>query len=205
MPVFALHTVLFPGQTIALRVFEERYLRMMEDVLPAGRFVVVAIRRGQEVAGGYEAHRVGVTAALADYSYDAEDGTYQLEVVARERVALMELVRAAPYPTWRVEPFPDEGGAGTDDLETARAAFGRFLTATGADRSRAVLPHEPVSASYALAAAVPALVPDRQALLELPGAGARLQKVTETLRLETGLLRALHAGVGGASLDVSPN
>ena len=52
LPVFALHTVLFPGQRMALRVFEERYLLMMEDVLP-GPFVVVAIRKGQEVGGPY--------------------------------------------------------------------------------------------------------------------------------------------------------
>jgi hypothetical protein len=30
LPVFALHAVLFPGERMALRVFEERYLEMME-------------------------------------------------------------------------------------------------------------------------------------------------------------------------------
>ena len=51
MPVFALHTVLFPGAAMGLRVFEPRYLALMDDVLPAGTFAVVAIRHGQEVGG----------------------------------------------------------------------------------------------------------------------------------------------------------
>ena len=61
MPVFALHTVLFPVETMALRVFEERYRVMMDEVLPDGAFVVVAIREGREVGGAYEPYRVGVT------------------------------------------------------------------------------------------------------------------------------------------------
>jgi hypothetical protein len=62
-----------------------------------------------------------------------------------------------------------------------------------------------VAASYVLAAAVPGLVHDRQALLEIAGAGERLAAVTATFRRETALVRALGAGVGGAGLDVNPN
>ena len=195
LPVFALHTVLFPGQRMALRVFEERYLLMMEDVLPAGPFVVVAIRKGQEVGGPYEANRVGVTVDVEDYEFDA-DGTYRLRILGRDRVALIAASRSEPYPAWEVEPFPDEGGAGTDDVEAAFEALLGYLRASGEEDVRPSFRREPVSASFTLAAATPGLLPQRQALLEVPGAGERLRIVRETFRREAALAAGLGSGRG---------
>ena len=203
-PVFALHTVLFPGQQMALRVFEERYLLMMEDVLPQSAFVVVAIRKGQEVAGPYEAHRVGVTVHIEDYELD-EDGTYVLRIAGGDRVALIAQESWTPYPRWRVEPFPDEGGAGTDDVEAAAAALRSYLLASGEAEAVPSISTEPVKASFALAAATPALIPQRQELLEVPSAGERLRMVSEIFQREASLMRALGAGVGGTDLHVNPN
>ncbi len=205
-PVFALHAVLFPGERMSMRVFEERYLEMMEEVLPDGGFVVVAIREGCEVGGEYEPYRVAVTVAVEDYSYDVEEGTYRLRVVGRDRVALIDPAQTVPFPRWNVVPHPDEGGAGTDDVEAATRALARYLDAVGDGAlERASLPRDPVAASYVIAAAVPGLVPARQALLEVPGAGERLERSRATLVRETGLVRALGANVGGPALDVNPN
>ncbi len=130
MPVFALHTVLFPGQAMGLRVFEPRYRALMDDVLPAGTFAVVAILHGQEVGGSYEPHRVGVTVAIEAHDRD-EDGSHRLRIVGRDRVALIAPSREDPYPIWQVELFPDEGGAGTDDVEAAADALSAYLSVTG--------------------------------------------------------------------------
>lgn len=206
MPVFALHTVLFPGERMAVRVFEERYLEMMEEVLPDGAFVVVGIREGREVGGDYEPYRVGVTVAVEDYAYDGDEGTYRLRIIGRDRVALIEPTQVAPFPRWSAAPHPDEGGAGTDDVEAATRALSRYLEAVGdGTLARSAIPHDPVGASYAIAAAVPGLLPARQALLEVPGAGGRLELARATLARETALVRALGANVGGPSLDVNPN
>lgn len=205
MPVFALHTVLFPFASMRLRVFEPRYLAMLDDVLPAGPFVVVAIKQGQEVGGTYEPARVGVTVAI-DLHDRADDGTRHVRVASRDRVALIASSSHDPYPVWHVEPYPDEGGAGTDDVEAAARALEGYLRSTGepADRTLAI-PHDPVAASYVLAGATPGLVPQQQMLLEIAGAGERLAAVRRILRRETALVRALDAGVGGAGVDVSPN
>ncbi len=204
LPVFALHAVCFPGQPVGLRVFEERYLLMMEDVLPEAPFAVAAIRHGREVGGPAEPCRVGVIVVVQDYDFDAEDGTYALRAVARDRVALVHPLAHDPYPRWKTEPYPDEGGAGTDDVEKVAEALTRYLAAIG-EAATPVLPHDPVAASYVLAAAAPGLVPERQALLEVPGAGERLRRLDALFRREAALVRALGAGVGGADLDVSPN
>lgn len=50
MPLFPLHTVLFPGGRLPLQIFEARYLDMIGRCLREdGRFVVVLIKDGDEV------------------------------------------------------------------------------------------------------------------------------------------------------------
>jgi uncharacterized protein len=203
LPVFALHTVLFPGQRLELRVFEDRYLRMLDDVLPTGDIAVVAIRKGQEVGGPAEPYRVGVRASLRSHE-GHDDGSYTVEVEGEDRVALLNPIATEPYPCWEVSPFPDEGGAGTDDVEAAMRALDRFLAATG-EEGTASLNREPISASFAIAGAVPGLVPDRQQLLEAPGAGQRLRMTRELLTREANLLRVLNSVPGGPDTQVSPN
>jgi uncharacterized protein len=206
LPLFALHTVLFPGQQMELRVFEDRYLRMLEDVLPQGRFAVVAIRRGQEVGGDYDPYRVGVAVRVEDYRVE-DDGpsvSYRLRVSAMERVALIEALADGPYPRWHVISFPDEGGGGAEDVAGARTELLRYLAATREAESPA-LPVDPVGASYAIAAAAPGLLPVRQMLLEIPGARSRLMALGDLLRRESALVRALGAGVADTRSGVNPN
>ncbi|MGZ4131985.1 MAG: LON peptidase substrate-binding domain-containing protein [Actinomycetota bacterium] len=204
LPVFPLHTVVFPGARLELRVFEERYLALLDDVLPQGPFVVAAIRRGAEVGGPAEPFRVGVLVRIERAETD-DDGSWLLAVRASERVALIAPLEGRPYPRWESAPYPDEGGAGTDDVEGAVEALGRYLAATGEDAARPAVPHQPVAASWALAAAAPGLLPARQALLEVAGAGERLRLVRDVFDEETRLVRALGAGLGGADPVVSPN
>ena len=202
--MFALHTVLLPGMPLTLRVFEPRYLALLDEVAPDGPFVVAAIRHGREVGGPAEVFRVGVTVRIRSGEPD-DDGSQRLQVEAIDRVMLVERTSADPYPRWRVEPYPDEGGAGTDDLETAVRALRRYLWAIGEGEARPVFPRSPVAASWAIAAAVPGLPPVRQGLLELPGAGERLRRSGRCLELEARLVRMLGANVGGADPAVSPN
>jgi Lon protease-like protein len=206
MPVFALHSVLFPGQVMALQVFEPRHLALIADVAHTARFVVVAIERGQEVGGTYEPYRVGVTVSIDGFDEDPREGVRLLQITGRDRVALIEPLHADTYPVWQTELYPDEGGAGTDDVQAATASLAAYLRAIG-EGSRDVLsvPHDPVAASYVLAAATPGLVPQQQRLLEVAGAGERLDAVRAVFRRETALVRTLGAGVGGAALDVNPN
>lgn len=187
--VFALHTVLFPGQSMELTVFENRYRQLMEDVLPEGEFAVVAIRRGQEVGGAYEPYRVGVRVVPEDYEV-TDEGGFRLEVRAVDRVRLVEQVRDTPYAVWEVEPFPEEGAATEEEVAAAMAAWRRFLEAAEME-VEGELPEEPALLSYALAAALPTLLPDHQQLLETPGPAERLERVTRAFRMEAGLLRAI--------------
>jgi hypothetical protein len=51
-PMFPLESVLFPGQTLPLRIFEERYKRLVtESLASSGMFGIVLIEKGREVGG----------------------------------------------------------------------------------------------------------------------------------------------------------
>ncbi len=189
LPLFALHSVLFPGGDLELGVFEERYLRMMEDILPETSFAIAAIRHGQEVGGTYAPFAVGVRVTPVDFEL-ADDGTYEVHVHAEDRVRLLEPVSDRPYARWRVEPFPEEGSADATLVAGAMAAAVRFLEIAGVEGELEVDP-DPVAMSYVLAALTPGLVPDRQALLEIPGPAERLERLIHSFRQEAGLLRAL--------------
>lgn len=189
LPLFALHSVLYPGGRISLHVFEERYLRLMDDVLPESPFAIAAIRRGQEVGGIYEPYAVGVQVRADDFEL-REDGTLDVELTAADRVRLLEPVAAHPYARWRTEPFPEDGSVHAEVAAAAIAAAVRFLDVAGVEGELEIHP-DPVTMSYELAALTPGLVPERQALLEVAGPGERLALLARTFRRETALLQAL--------------
>ena len=52
LPLFPLNVVLYPGMSLPLRVFEERYKQMMNRCLEGDMtFGVVLIKSGKEVGG----------------------------------------------------------------------------------------------------------------------------------------------------------
>jgi len=53
LPLFPLHTVLYPGGVLPLKIFEQRYVEMTKSCLKDGNpFGVCLITQGEEVAGG---------------------------------------------------------------------------------------------------------------------------------------------------------
>ncbi|MDP6513158.1 MAG: LON peptidase substrate-binding domain-containing protein, partial [SAR202 cluster bacterium] len=65
LPLFPLNSVLFPGASIPLQIFEDRYKQMLRDCLDAdSRFGVVLIKSGREVGGSAEPHATGTVAQI---------------------------------------------------------------------------------------------------------------------------------------------
>lgn len=73
LPLFPLHTVLFPGGLLPLRIFEARYLDMVSQCLRSDSvFGVCLIRSGSEVGVAADCHDIGTSARVADWSATAE-------------------------------------------------------------------------------------------------------------------------------------
>jgi Lon protease-like protein len=104
--MFPLGSVLFPAMPLPLRVFEPRYLQMLQDLLPDGpaEFGVVLIERGQEVGGGEKRFDVGTVCQVAELK--VADGYLALLGEGTRRIEVVEWVSEDPYPRARVRDLP---------------------------------------------------------------------------------------------------
>lgn len=87
LPVFPLGTVLLPGAMLSLRIFEERYRRLVRLCGQEKPFVIVRIRSGREVGEPAFVYEAGCTAVFRQLR-EWPDGRYDVLVEGRERVSL---------------------------------------------------------------------------------------------------------------------
>jgi hypothetical protein len=97
--MFPLSGVFVPGDPVALRVFETRYIAMCRDILAGDEMIfgTVIITAGSEVGGDDRRGSVGVTVAI-DQMFATEDGGYSLAGVAQNRIRIDEWLIDDPYP-----------------------------------------------------------------------------------------------------------
>ncbi len=202
VPVFPLNTVLFPGVTVPLHVFEARYRRLVDDLLalpdPASRvFGIVAIREGYEVGdhGVQSAHRIGTLGQLTSADpYD--DGRFDIEVTGRQRLRMSTVDTTGTYFQADVELLPDgDEPDAVEEATRALAAFHAYRSQLSELRGGPVLagdlPSDPAYLSYTLAATCLLTLRERQALLEADSARERLVMLRLGLTDEMRAMRAL--------------
>ncbi len=100
---------LFPGRIEGLHVFEERYRRLVEDLLDRrGWLVLVSIEEGHEseASGAPPVYPVGTLAEIVHHQR-LEDGRFLLSIAGLSRVRLHEIPSALPYRQVVFEPLPD--------------------------------------------------------------------------------------------------
>lgn len=210
LPMFPLGSVLFPGVSVPLTVFEDRYRALVHHLLrvedPTQRlFGTVGIREGYEVGdhGAQSLYRVGVKVLLTEVEAHT-DGTFSCVAVGLERIALERLETSGPFPVGHVEERPEPTGEVDEHVvERARAVFTAYRAALAdlrADPYSGALPRDPSYLSWTLAACAPLPMPERQALLEADDAGERLVLVTDLLQHE---LRAMNVIPSLPATDVA--
>lgn len=199
LPMFPLNAVLFPGVSVPLTVFEDRYRAMVHHLLrvsdPVDRvFGSVGIREGYEVGdhGAQSLFRVGCRVQLTEVE-PHPDGTFSIVAVGLERIELERLDTTGTFPVGHVVDRPEvESVVAEEILERARATFTAYrmaLTGIRSDPYSGNLPKDATFLSWTLAAVAPLPMQERQALLEAEDAALRLSMVTELLREE---LRAMN-------------
>jgi Lon protease-like protein len=107
MPMFPLGSVLFPSMPLTLRIFEERYLKLLGDLMSAEtpEFGVVGIARGAEVGGGEGRMSIGTIASVADVGATGE--FLGLEAVGTQRFQVNDWLPDDPYPVADIDLIPD--------------------------------------------------------------------------------------------------
>lgn len=89
IPLFPLNMALFPGVTLPLRIFEQRYLRLVTESLKSDTgFGVALIRSGREV-GPAEVWPLGLYTRIVDWS-QGEEGLLHIEVAGDSRFRILD-------------------------------------------------------------------------------------------------------------------
>lgn len=89
IPLFPLSVPLFPGVTLPLRIFEQRYLRLVSESLKAERgFGVALIRSGREV-GRAKVWPLGLYVQIVDWN-QGEGGLLHIQVRGEKRFRVLD-------------------------------------------------------------------------------------------------------------------
>lgn len=203
VPIFPLNAVAFPGMSVPLHIFEERYRALVRHLLavpdPADRvFCIVTIREGYEV-GNHEArsmYRTGCLVQLTEVeSYD--DGRFDVVAVGRSRVRVVSTDTDEPFLRAEVEPLGVEEDTSPETAREAARALALFgdyravvSTLRGDDVMTGPLPRDPEMLSFVLASTCALTLPERQQLLESPSTVERLGLLRRLMHRE---LRAMAA------------
>jgi len=162
LPLFPLATVLFPGATLNLHIFEERYRTMISQCLEQNRpFGVVYLRSGDEVSEGRPTSRLAETAnvgTVAEISANVrlDDGRYLLTATGLRRFSIRRILQRVPYIIAAVVDLPEEGGPQVDAAAHAlRTVYGRYWQAISVASGTPIevedLSTEPEAMGYQLA------------------------------------------------------
>jgi uncharacterized protein len=203
LPIFPLSTVVFPGVTVPLHVFEDRYRALVHHLLTIPDkslrlFGIVAIREGYEVGshGVQSVHRVGCIVQMVSVE-PYPDGRFDIEVVGRRRLRLDGLDTSGTYLVGDVVSL-ESGKPGNQATVEAARTLGTFeeyrrrlSDLRGGEVLDGALPRDPEYLSYSLAATCLLTLQERQALLEADTALDRLVMLRHALHEEMRAMAAI--------------
>jgi Lon protease-like protein len=129
LPLFPLHSVLFPGVALPLHIFEERYRQMVGDCIERGEpFGVVLIKDGREVGGGrLSLADVGTTAVIRKAGR-YPDGKLDILTIGARRFRIDEVAAdREPYLVGDVEILEEPVGERTEARRLGTRIGRRFL------------------------------------------------------------------------------
>ena len=203
MPMFPLGSVLFPSMPLTLRIFEERYLKLLGDLMSSDtpEFGVVLVSRGSEVGGGEQRMTIGTVASVTEIG--TTDEFLGLESFGSRRFRVNDWLPDDPYPIADIEFIPDL--IWEDNLMPARvhlesqvrtllglaSEFGELVFGADIDLS-----DDPMSAAWQLAGILPIGELDRFDLLSSQSAEELLAQAYSIATTGIETVRAMLASDG---------
>jgi Lon protease-like protein len=152
--MFPLNTVLFPGATLSLHVFEPRYKQLVAECLEADEpFGVSLIRDGLEAGDpNVLPHPVGTTAEILE-TRPLSEGRFVIQTAGRRRFRIEHEISREPYLLCEVTLLDDELAAQVPPELDAQvrgqfAEYLQLLVRFAGTQSRIELPPDPAAGSY---------------------------------------------------------
>lgn len=203
MPMFPLGSVLMPAMPLSLRIFEDRYLKLLGDLMlsETPEFGVVLIERDPEVGGGEQRLSIGTLASVTDIG--TLDQFYGLESIGTQRFRVNAWLPDDPYPMADIDFIPDL--IWNDTLMPARVHLEtkvRNLLAFASEFGElqygpdTELSDNPMDACWQLAGVLPVGGLDQQDLLQSQSADELISKTYDMVVALEEALRAMADELG---------
>ncbi|HWR48222.1 MAG TPA: LON peptidase substrate-binding domain-containing protein [Pseudonocardiaceae bacterium] len=203
VPLFPLGTVLLPGASLPLHIFEPRYRQLTVDLVtgavPGRSFGVIAVKQGLDSVE--DTHDIGCTAVLRE-ARRLPDGRFDIVTRGEKRFRLLDIDNtSAPYLIGSIEWVPDDDPPAEQSMllptlaRAAREAHRQYCWAAW-QHGDWEEPKEDVdiaALAHLLASDCLLTLEDRQALLEECDPADRLRLVRTMLVREAAFLRTLRA------------
>ena len=184
-PVFALHTVLYPGGPLPLRVFEPRYVDMVSERLRRDApFIAALIREGSEVGGGATTHPIGTLARIVDWNRQ-KDGLLGITALGGRRVRVLDTeTRPDRLCVANARLLPEEPASTVLKKHHGLVALLRDLLEQIEPLYRYATPRfdDASWVGYRLSELLPIPLPRKQGLLEMEDPLLRLRLLDEITR-----------------------
>src|SRR5579883_200192 len=197
LPVLPLKdTVIYPFTVQPLGVWQERSIRLIDDVMRGDRLVVLVAQKSAtiEQAGPKDIFKVGTVSRVARM-IRMLDGTVQIIVQGLERVDIGEFTQEKPYLMAHVTPRPEVQEDDTEIEALKRNVIGYFQRYVSLVQnvpegvaSATLNLEEPVQVVYVIATFMPMELELRQKLLELDSVREKLRELSAYLSHELEIL-----------------
>jgi Lon protease-like protein len=171
--IFALGTVLSPGELLPLHIFEDRYKALIGECLDQETPFLLLYT---DEDGTRE---VGCTASIVEVIEQFEDGRMNIVVEGGELVRVVELTRGRPFTTALAEEVDDDPEVG-EERDAALTMYRRFASAAGLE-SEDDIESEEGPLSFAIMARVDFPAAEKQTVIEMRTERERLITLVELL------------------------
>jgi Lon protease-like protein len=171
--IFALPTVLVPGERMPLHIFEERYKRLIGDCLEGEEEFLLLY------ADEDGTRELGCGARVEDVLDRFDDGRMNIVVAGTDVLQVTGITRGRQYTTALVEPAADDLSVG-DETGPVLDLYRQIAAAGGGDPEEDLLAAgSPLS--YAIMARVDFPAAEKQRVLEMRAETSRLMALVDLL------------------------
>jgi Lon protease-like protein len=162
LDLFPLNSVVFPHQTIPLRIFEPRYLKLIEtchrEVRPFG---ICMIREGKEVGAPAIPFKVGTSVVIKEFT-NISDNLFNIVVQGERRFIVEHFIQEQPHIIVQIEWIDRETPSFPGDYTVLRSITKDIL------KDAYIIPEDSNELFGFLGRLITMLPTDKQEILELP-------------------------------------
>jgi len=180
LPLFPLELVLFPGQSLPLHIFEDRYKEMINECVKNQTEFGIVLAKDDSLAS------IGCTAVVTNVGKRYDDGRMDIETAGRRRFEVLFLDEERSFIRAAAQFFDDEDPATADASDRRRAVtlhkeVVELLFSDAVERQSHEVDPQAHLLSFLLMGPLPVDHDFKQSLLTMRSEAERMERVRDCL------------------------